>query len=133
MPEETVQVEQQGLRSIKDIIEDLSKPIAAKHLKSKTLKGTKITFLPWYMAVKYLDYYAPGWEYSVKAIQHVKDKVVITVAVSIPCLEGVITREATGNEDDVVGGYGDSFSNSESMALRRAAAKFGLGRYLYEG
>jgi hypothetical protein len=28
-------------------------------------------------------------------------------------------------------GYGDPSSNAEGMALKRAAAKFGLGLYLY--
>jgi len=28
-------------------------------------------------------------------------------------------------------GYGDPSSNAEAMALKRAAAKFGLGLYLY--
>jgi hypothetical protein len=29
-------------------------------------------------------------------------------------------------------GYGDPSSNAEAMALKRAAAKFGLGLYLYQ-
>ena len=41
-------------------------------------------------------------------------------------------REATGQEDETLEAYGDSSSNAESMALRRAAAKFGLGIALYD-
>jgi hypothetical protein len=52
--------------------------------------------------------------------------------VSIPCAEGVVTREATGCEDADAKGYGDSSSNAEAMALKRAASKFGLGLYLYQ-
>lgn len=34
------------LRSIKDIIADLSKPIPARHLQTKRMGGTDITFIP---------------------------------------------------------------------------------------
>jgi len=122
-----------GERSINEIIADLRKPIAAKHLKTKKISGRDITFIPWYHAVKYLDLYAPGWSYEIARIDHIKDKVVLVVRVTVPAAEGLISREATGNEDDVTSSYGDPFSNSESMAIRRAAAKFGLGLYLYEG
>ncbi len=54
------------------------------------------------------------------------------VRLSIPCLEGIVYREATGQEDETHETYGDSSSNAESMALRRASAKFGLGLYLYD-
>jgi len=79
---------------------------------------------------------------------------------TIPTAEGNIYREATGTEllkedkdvwigekpnrqklKDDLGrpvtesrelAYGDPSSNAESMAFRRAAARFGLGLYLYE-
>jgi hypothetical protein len=51
---------------------------------------------------------------------------------SIPCLEGVVSREATGTEDEELKGYGDPSSNAEAMALKRTASKFGLGLYLYQ-
>jgi hypothetical protein len=151
------------LRSIDAIIEDLTKPIAKRHLKKKRQGGSDLTFIPWYHAVKYLDLYAPGWTYKVtitdvpgghiilvnnrivKSNEFKKDgakpdavvqmipksQVAVVAAITIPCLEGFITRESTGQEDAEVTGFGDSTSNSESMALRRAASKFGLGLYLY--
>lgn len=133
-----------ALRSIKDIIKDLSKPIADRHLQTKKQGSSELTFIPWYHAVSYLDLYAPGWTYDIQYQGHVPEptklpndkkshrgKVVVKTSISIPCSEGTITRSALGIEDDVVTGYGDPTSNAESMALRRAAAKFGLGRYLY--
>lgn len=63
---------------------------------------------------------------------HLANVVAVTVRITIPCVEGAIHREATGQEDVAVKGYGDSTSNAESMALRRAAAKFGLALYLYD-
>jgi hypothetical protein len=123
-----------GPRSIKDIITDLSKPLAKRHLKTKpaTRQGGQLTYIEWHTAVKYLDLYAPGWSYGVRGVQLVGNLVTVIASISIPCLEGVITREATGCEEADAKGYGDAVSNSEAMALKRAASKFGLGLYLYQ-
>lgn len=121
-----------SLRSIGDIINDLSKPIPARLLRTKTVGGQKIRYLPWHTAVKFLDLYAPGWSYEVRHVTGIGGKLVIVSRVSIPCTEGVVYREATGLEDEDVDRFGDPSSNAESMSLRRAAAKFGLGLYLYD-
>lgn len=120
-----------GPRSIRDIIADLSKPIAARHLKTRRQGGTELTYIEWHTAVKYLDLFAPGWSYAVKSVALVGSLVTVIAAISIPCLEGVVTREATGCEDVNAKGYGDAVSNSEAMALKRAASKFGLALHLY--
>lgn len=123
------------LRSISDIIGDLSKPIKARHLKKKMRGGQVLDFIPWYHAVKYLDLHAPGWSYEVRnTVWNSEGRLVLTVRLTLPCLEGLVYREATGTEEEPEEGermYGDPSSNAESMALRRAAAKFGLGLYLY--
>jgi hypothetical protein len=121
-----------SLRPINDIINDLSKPIPRRLLRSKTVGGRKIQFLPWHTAVKFLDLYAAGWNYEIRHIAGIGGKVIIISRISIPCAEGLVYREATGQEDEAVGSWGDSSSNAESMSLRRAAAKFGLGLYLYD-
>lgn len=118
-------------RPINEIIRDLSKPIPDRLLKTKKMGGNEIIYLPWYTATKMLDYYAPGWQYSVR-LEHIAGKVVAIASITIIAREAKVTREATGSEDEDKSGYGDAFSNAESMALRRAAAKFGLGRYLYD-
>jgi hypothetical protein len=120
-------------RSITEIITDLSKPIPSRLLKSKTVGGQKIHFLPWHSAIKFLDLYAPGWSYEIRHLAGIGGKLVLVSRISIPCLEGVVYREATGQESEDVDKYGDPSSNAESMSLRRAAAKFGLGLHLYEG
>jgi hypothetical protein len=51
---------------------------------------------------------------------------------TVPTAEGPVYYEATGFETLETVGYGDPASNAESMALRRAAAKLGLGLYLYD-
>ena len=120
------------LRSIREIVKDLSKPVAKRHLRTRKQGGKELTYISWYDAVKYLDHYAPGWNYEVRAMNSVGGKLILTIRLSIPCLEGIVYREATGQEEEETTSYGDSSSNAESMALRRAAAKFGLGLYLYD-
>lgn len=120
------------LRSINEIVNDLHKPIHQRHLKTRRQGGKELTYIAWYDAAKYLDLYAPGWSYEVRQVQQVAGKIVLTIRLTIPCAEGIVYREATGCEDEDTDSYGDPFSNSESMALRRAAAKFGLGQHLYQ-
>lgn len=120
-----------GLRSIREIVKDLSKPVAKRHLRTRKQGGKEIQYIAWHDAVKYLDHYAPGWCYEVRSIDSIAGKLILTIRLSIPCLEGLVYREATGQEDETLETYGDSSSNAESMALRRACAKFGLGLSLY--
>jgi hypothetical protein len=119
------------LRSITAIVADLSKPLPERHLRTRKQGGQSLTYIEWHMAIKYLDHFAPGWSCVVRNISQIGGRCVVTVRISIPCLEGIISREATGTEDEELKGYGDPSSNAEAMALKRAAAKFGLGLYLY--
>ena len=123
-----------GPRSIRDIIRDLSQPLPARWLKTKpaSRKGGQITYIEWHTAVRYLDHHAPGWSYAVKGVSLVGSLVTVVASISIPCAEGVITREATGCEDVNTTDYGDACSIAEAMALKRAASKFGLALYLYQ-
>ena len=119
-------------RPIQEIVADLSKDVPAKMLAEKTLKSNKITYLPWYRAARMLDYYAPGWQHEIRDIKQIGSQVVVVVRLLIPAAEGWFYREATGIEEEDVKTFGDTTSNAEGMALRRAAAKFGLARGLYE-
>ncbi len=120
------------LRSIRDIVADLTKPVAQRHLRTRRQGGRDIKYIAWHDAIKYLDHYAGGWSYEIRSIESIGGKLILIVRLSIPCLEGIVYREATGQEDEELDSYGNSSSNSESMALRRAASKFGLGLYLYD-
>ena len=119
-------------RSIREIIADLSKPIAARHLKQRTQGGRQLDYLPWYTAVKYLDLFAPGWRYEIRSITQVGDNLVMVARITVPCAEGEVYREASALEPIKGTGFGDCAVNAESAALRRAAAKLGLGLYLYD-
>ena len=128
-------------RPIADILADLSKPIPQRFLDRFQQGKTTITYIPWFNACKLLDYYAPGWHGAVTHIHTTAERIFLTYQLSIIAEEGMFVREATGTESlkerDRSGemkeiAYGDPSSNAESMAFRRAAAKFGLGLYLYE-
>jgi Rad52/22 family double-strand break repair protein len=122
-----------GARSIEDIIADLSRPVAARHLKQRQQGGRTLDYLPWYQAVRYLDHYAGGWRYEIRSVSQVGDNLVMTVRITIPCAEGEVWREASALERiEDPKRYGDAATNAESAALRRAAAKFGLCLNLYD-
>ncbi len=134
---EQMKQQRAGLHSIKDIIADLSRPVNPQRLKSKPVgKGNsqrRVQYLPWHQVVRYLDYHTDGnWSYEIRSVQQIGDSVVVTARITIRALEGDIWREATGIEELQVRGYGDCVSNASSMALRRAAAHFGLCLSLYE-
>ena len=104
------------LRSIRDIVKDLSKPIAAKHLRKRRQGGKEISYLAWHDAVKYLDHFAPGWCYEIRSIESVAGKLIMIVRLSVSCAEGLVYREATGQEDEDLESYGNSSSNAVTVA-----------------
>lgn len=143
-------------RAIADILADLAKPVPDRFLDTRQQGSATLTYIPWYTVAKLLDYYAPGWEGTVTQMHTTRDRIFVTYRLTIHAQEGSFTREATGTEllkedkpikqngkvlKDEQGNaimkrvelaYGDPSSNAESMAFRRAAAKFGLGLHLYE-
>lgn len=119
-------------RSISAIVADLSRPLPQGCIATMSQGGQTIGFLHWQTVARLLDTYAPGWHGAVTRIDQVGKAWAITYRLTIPCQEGEISREATGQEDEEVKGYGDSTSNGEAMAFKRAAAKFGVGQWLYD-
>jgi hypothetical protein len=142
-------------RSIQAIIADLSRPLPEACVAHRKQGGQDIGYLHWQHVARVLDTYAPGWSGHIVEVKVIADpgkdgltgdKVMVTYRLTIPAAEGLIAREATGQEDvemveeytDSRSGevkkrraYGDSTSNAEAMAFKRAAAKFGLGAWLY--
>lgn len=130
-----------GEWSLSQIQEALKRPLPANLLSSKKRGGKRITFIHWYTANSILDKYAPGWAWQIISTQLSSDRLFLVGRLTIPTSEGHIYREATGTEElkrlnddgeEVELAYGDPSSNAESKAFRRAAAKFGLGLYLYK-
>lgn len=118
-------------RTIIEIVKDLSKPVAARHLRTKRQGGKEIPFISWFDRIKYLDHFAPGWTNEIIRMDNIGGKLIITVRLTIHASDGTFAREATGQESEDKDTFGDSSSNAESMAFSRASAKFGLGLYLY--
>lgn len=149
-----------GEWSITQIIAALSRPLPQSMLETRRQGGANIPYISWHSVNRILDKYAPGWNWSIQKIELSSDRIFVVGRLSIPCAEGLVYREATGTEllkepkeiwigdkdnrqpvKDELGrirterrelAYGDPSSNAESMAFRRAAARFGLGLYLYD-
>lgn len=120
-------------RKLDEIVSALSAPIPGEFLATRRQGGQELVYIPWYRAQQLLDRLAPGWHGTVRNVTTVGGRVTLTYAISIPTADfGLVTREATGSEELAMNGYGDPSSNAESMAFRRAAARWGLGLYLYE-
>lgn len=150
-----------GNWSLAEISKSLSRrPLPKSMLGTKKKGGKTLEFIPWHRVVTALDKYAPGWDWEIRQIHTSDDRIFITGRLTIAAADGTFYREAMGSEclkeevpvkisdgektktiADELGrivtesrelAYGDPASKAESMALRRAAAKFGLGLYLYE-
>lgn len=145
-----------GQWTLRQIQEALKRPLPAAALETRKQGGTNLTYVPWHVANRILDKYAPGWTWEIRTLYTTGDRIFLVGRLTIPTAEGNIYREATGTETlkedkavvvdkktfpDEFGrpiteakelAYGDPSSNAESMAFRRAAARFGLALYLYD-
>ena len=119
-------------RPLTEILADLAKPVPQRFLATRRQGKQDLTYIPWHHVNRLLDYFAPGWEGEVTKIVTTSDRVFVTYKLTIHAAEGAFSREATGTELLNCSSYGDPTSNSESMAFRRAAARFGLGLGLYQ-
>ena len=121
-----------GEWTLATIQEALSRKIPENILKTKSIGGQRIKYIPWYRVNKILDKYAPGWTWQIQSIHTTDTDLFIVGRLTIPTADGNVYREATGTEKLNCSSYGDPSSNAESQAFRRAAARLGLGLYLYE-
>jgi Rad52/22 family double-strand break repair protein len=129
-----------GEWSLLQIQEALSRKLPEKMVAKRKQGGKLIPYIPWQTAARILDKYAPGWHWQIQSISFSADRIFLIGRLTIPTANGETYREATGtellkrmDEEELKElAYGDPSSNAESMAFRRAAAKFGLGLYLYD-
>lgn len=123
-----------GRRPWDEISEDLHEDVPPRLVEQKKRGGNKIDFVPWYRVQRLLQFYTNGyWNYEVVDREIIKDRLCLTVQITIESEDGAMIRQATGSETLDTDSYGDFQSNAESMAFRRAAARFGLGLHLYNG
>jgi len=120
----------QGERTLAEIITDLSKPLPAQLLRTRRQGGRNITYSPWHTVNRLLDQWAPGWEGRVETVTITDKRIFVVYSLTIHASDGLFTRQATGTEL-LDCQFADPSSGAESMAFRRAAARFGLGLYLY--
>ncbi|MBE9040708.1 DUF1071 domain-containing protein [Oscillatoriales cyanobacterium LEGE 11467] len=130
-----------GEWTLKQIQDAIKRPLPQSMLKKLKDKGNA-PYVPWFRVCPILDKYAPGWTWEIRSTHLSDDRIFIVGRLTLPTAGGDVWREATGTEelkrlDRKTGeltelAYGDPSSNAESMAFRRAAAKFGLALYLYE-
>jgi len=132
---------QPGEWTIAQITAALSRPLPKSITASRKQGGKEITFIPWNQVNRVLDKYAIGWSWTITNILTTDDRIFLSGRLTIPTCDGDISREATGTEelkettrDGEIRerAYGNPSSNAESMAFRRASARFGLGLYLYD-
>lgn len=117
-------------RPLEEILEDLRRPIPGRFIKTKSKKRVALKFVSWYDIVRILEARAPGFEYDCSP--HFGDgKTVVKATITIHGEDGSLSRSALGIADSDIESWGDATSNASSMALRRAAAEFGLGLHLY--
>ena len=83
-----------------------------------------IDYIEWQTAAALLDQHCPDWSHDVRDIRVVGDLVAVTAAITI---KGV-TRCGIG-VDSAMDERG--IKGAEDDALKRAAVKFGVARYLY--
>lgn len=113
-------------------LQALKRPIPQSMLKIKKIQGNQIPYLPWHTVVDILNKYAPGWTWEITQMHTSGDRLFLVGRLTLVTSEGTVYQEATGTEELTCSSYGDPSSNAESMALRRAAAKFGLALDLYK-
>lgn len=125
-----------GPRPLAEVLADLRRPIHPNYLRTKQKKGNDITFIEWHTALRILERYAFGFHYRTRTSLSLDGQhVTCDAEIGIPSSDyGVTWRGSTGSDEDGEDGaknYGDATDRAESQALRRAAAKFGLGLALY--
>jgi hypothetical protein len=129
-----------NLRTIEEIIADLSKPVHPKYLRTLKFGAAKgATYVPWMIVEKYLDHFAPGWSTTSTGFSTPIGTTIID-HLSIPTSNGPVTRaghgfeahqttNAQGQTKDT--GFGGAAIIASRQAFKRAAVAFGLGRDLY--
>ena len=136
------------------ILSNLKQPIPPNKISSKCIQGQTINFISWHDYCDLLDSRAGlgnwSWEITdsrelspISQISGTTDngetytrsvnaRLIIIGKLTIYGDDRSISFSATGEELLQCSSYGDPSSNAEAMSLRRACAKAGLGRTLWQ-
>lgn len=108
---------------------ELEAPFPAEVVQTKTLKGNKISFVPWHYTVQRLNYLlGDGWSMEPPIPMQAGGKLVIAVGLTILG----VTRWNVGDEDAEHEGFGSASVNAFAQSYKRAAALFGIGLDMYD-
>lgn len=99
--------------------------------ESKSLKGNHITFVSWHHYADQLDRIigAEDWLIEPPQVTVTPNRVIVAVGLTI---RGVGTKWNVGDEVLDKDSFGTASTNAFAQAFKRAAAMWGLGRYMYE-
>ncbi|BAQ67097.1 hypothetical protein [Geminocystis sp. NIES-3709] len=122
---------------IAEILLKLKQPIPSSILRKKDSfikgkKGKPITYISWFDTCNLLDERAGLWSWHIDNVIHTETRLIVYGTLTIIAEDKELSMSATGTEELNCSTYGDPSSNAEAMAFKRACAKFGLARYLYD-
>jgi hypothetical protein len=132
--------------TLAEIIQRLKEPVAPSLISQKKVGNSKIDYIAWFDYCDLLDdrIGLGQWQWEIVQIftsennKMIEGKLIpdnrlfVTGKLTIFGDDRTISQMATGTEILNCSSYGDPSSNAEAMALRRACAKFGLARYLWD-
>lgn len=127
--------ETERLAKIPAAIERLKEPFLEAETKKGQIQanGFQGTIVEWNYACDRLDEVDPAWEHYTEAKYHgpIGNKMVVEITVTLTVLG--IRRMGHSAEAATADEMANAAKRVETDALKRAAAKFGVARYLYRG
>lgn len=124
---------------IAEILMRLQQPIPRELLRQKDSwqKGKKskpITYISWFDTCNLLDERCGlgNWSWAIDNVITTENRLIVYGTVNIYGEDRQLSMGATGTEELNCSSFGDPSSNAEAMAFKRACAKFGLARYIYD-
>ncbi|XP_062152551.1 DNA repair RAD52-like protein 1, mitochondrial [Alnus glutinosa] len=120
-------------RPLSEILKELNKKVPDSLIKVRLEDGFSMKYIPWHLVNRILNLHAPEWSGEVRTITYSADgkSVSVVYRVTLYGTDAEIFRESTGTASVDDTSYGDPVQKAESMAFRRACARFGLGLHLY--
>lgn len=127
--------EAERLAKIPSAIQRLREPFPEAETKKGQIQanGFQGTIVEWNYACDRLDEVDPAWEHYTEAKYHgpIGNKMVVEITVTLTVLG--IRRMGHSAEAATADEMANAAKRVETDALKRAAAKFGVARYLYRG
>lgn len=115
-----------------ETLNQLNQQVPQTYIKQLNKGGSVIDYIPWYKLCDLLDQRTDEWQWEIVSMTLSQDRIFMVGKLTIFADDGVMIQSATGTELLNCSSYGDPSSNAEAMCLRRACAKFGMGRELWD-